>query len=118
MGKISRAKTNCLLSDIAGCTGFTNEAIIHMLESDPSPGVIHQIDLSGCKQIELGAIGLKRNSISTNVKKMKLRNIPRISDSMMGWIASGCKYLQSIDLQGSIIASDMTLGYLFSGCKR
>ncbi len=90
-----------------------------MLESDPSPGVIHQIDLSDCRQIELGAIGLRRrNSISTNVKTMKLRNIPRISDSMMDWVASGCKHLQSIDLQGSLLASDMTLGYLFSGCKR
>ena len=89
-----------------------------MLESDPSPGVIHQIDLSGCTQLELGVIGLYRHSIPNNVKTITLRYIPRISDSMMGWIASGCKNLQKIDMTGCGIVNDLTLGYLFSGCKR
>lgn len=49
---------------------------------------------------------------------MKMRDLPRVSDSMMGWIASGCKNLQRIDLSGCTLANDLTLGYLFNGCKR
>ena len=96
---------------------MSNEAIIHLLESDTS-GTIYQIDLSNCIQIELGIIGLCRHSITNRVKFIKMCNIPALSDSMMGWIASGCKNLQKIDLSGSDFVNDLTLGYLFDGCKR
>ena len=104
-------------TDIEGCVKLSNEAIIHLLESDTA-GTIYQINLSNCIQIELGVIGLCRHSISNRVKSVELRNIPILSDSIMGWISSGCKNLQKIDLSGCNIMHDLTLGYLFEGCKR
>ncbi len=91
---------------------------MYLFESDPSPGIIHQIDISGCTQLQLGFIGLSRNFIPTNIKTIKMRSFPKVSDSMMGWIASGCKNLQKLDLTGCCFVHDLALGYLFSGCKR
>lgn len=102
--------------DIAGCTGFTDEAIIYLLESDT--GSIHQLDLSSCTQLNLGIIGLRRHHICTNIKSIKLRHLEQISDSMIEWIAKGCKNLQNVDFAGSRFTRDSTLDYLFKGCKR
>jgi len=79
--------------------------------------VIHQLDLSGCTQLHLGVIGLSRNIVSNNVKVIKMCNL-NVSDSMLGWIASGCKNLQKIDLSGCSFVHTSSLGYLFNGCKR
>lgn len=103
--------------DFDGCTGLSNGAIIHLLESDTA-GIIYHVDISNCTQIELGMIGFCRHSISNSVKYIKMCNIPKLSDSMMGWIGSGCKNLQKIDLSGCSVIHDITLGYLFGGCKR
>lgn len=103
--------------DISGCTGFTDEALIHLLEGDLSPGSIYDLDLSHCTQLELGFVGLRRHASSTNCKTLKLRSIPRISDSVMEWIGVGCQHLQYIDISDSAI-NDYALGYLFKGCKR
>jgi hypothetical protein len=105
-----------ILVDFSGCTGFSNEVLIKLLESDPSPGVIRNIDFSDTN-IELGCIGLSKNRhIGNNCKVIKMRNLPRVLDSMMQWIAAGCNDLQFIDLSGCQL-SDYCVGYLLN-CRK
>ena len=100
------------LKDLNGCTGFSNEVLINLLESDPSPGVIRNIDLSNTN-IELGMVGFSKHRLAgNNCKIIKMKNLPRVLDSMMQWIAAGCNDLQVIDLSGCQI-SDYCIGYLF-----
>lgn len=45
-----------------------------------------------------------------------MRNLPMVLDSMMQWVASGCRDLQFIDLSGSGIG-DGGVHYLLRGCR-
>ncbi len=45
-----------------------------------------------------------------------MRNLPRVLDSMMQWIAAGCNDLQFIDLSGCQL-SDYCVGYLLN-CRK
>lgn len=102
------------MSDLAGCTNFSNEVLIQLLENDN--GHLSTLDLSGCAQLELGIIGLRRSGSPTKCKMLLLKKIPNMCDSMMGWIAEGCRNLQYIDLSDSNL-SDSCLDYLSAGCK-
>ncbi len=88
--------------------------MLKLLESDPSPGIIRNIDFSDTN-IELGCIGLSKGS-RNNCRIIKLKNLPRVLDSMMQWIAAGCTELQCIDLSGCNL-SDFSLGYLLN-CRK
>jgi len=103
--------------DLSGCTGFSNEAFISLFESDPSPGVIRNIDLSNTN-IELGMIGLKKHHLGSSFKVIKMRNFPRVLDSMLEWVAIGCHDLQFIDLSGARDISDYGVGCLLQSCQR
>jgi len=115
--------------DISGCTGFSNEALIQLLECDQGP--LHYLDLSYCKQIDIGLIGLQSTSASssplshteiisspTKFTTLKLRGLPKILDSAMKWIGDGCKLLQNIDLSDCHFVSDFSLNHILQGCVR
>ena len=50
-------------------------------------------------------------------KMIRLKRL-QITDSMMTWIASGCRDLQLIDLSDCDRVNDLTLSYLLEGCTR
>jgi hypothetical protein len=102
--------------DLSG-TSFSNEAFISLFESDPDPGVLRNVNVSRTK-IELGMIGLKRKNVETKVKVITMNQLPNILDSMLEWIASGSKGLQSIDISGAGCVSDFAINSLLKGCRR
>ena len=62
-------------------------------------------------------MGLRRFGLSTNIKTLKLRKLPKISNLWIRWISDGCRFLQYIDLSDSDIL-DSSLEYLSNGCSR
>mmetsp|Transcript_16229 Transcript_16229/g.25324 ORF Transcript_16229/g.25324 Transcript_16229/m.25324 type:complete len:1372 (+) Transcript_16229:395-4510(+) len=102
--------------DFAGCREFSNEGLIRLLENEG--GVIRNLDLSRCSQIDLGLIGFRRNHSSTNCRVLKLNGLVGICDSTMAWLAEGCGRLQVLDLSDCCTVSDSSLSYLSQGCNR
>jgi len=102
------------MTDLSGCTNYTDEALIQLLESEC--GTLNTLNLSGCKQIQLGFIGLRRSSSSRNCFNLELRQLPQISDYFMSWISEGCRNLQKIDLSDSHV-TDKSLSFLSEGCR-
>ena len=103
---------SCL--NLAGCTRFSNESLISLLEHGGS--VITKLDLSRCVQIDLGLIGFRRNFTSTSCLVLKLHGLTGICDATMSWLAEGCKKLQHLDLSSCRLITDSSLGYLARGC--
>lgn len=102
--------------DLSGCTNFTDEALMKMLEDDCF-GCIRELDLCGCMQLKMGLIGFRRKGkISTNCRKLGLCQTSLVSDSTLNWLAEGCLHLQSLDLSHCRF-QDSALSYLFRGCK-
>lgn len=103
--------------DLSGCTNFTDEALMKMLEDDCC-GCIRELDLCGCTQLKMGLIGFRRKgNISTNCRTLGLRQASLASDSTLNWLAEGCLHLQSLDLSHCRFP-DSALSYLFQGCKQ
>ena len=102
--------------DFSG-TSYSNEAFIRLFESDPAPGILRNINVSRTN-IELGMIGLKRRHVETQVKVITMQQLPHILDSMLEWIASGCRGLQSIDLSKAGSISDYAISSLLKCCRR
>ena len=119
---IRAIQTNACLMKLLGsvnlsrCTSFSNECLIHLLEHDD--GVIRELDLSFCVQIDLGLIGFQRNFKSTKCNTLKLRGLRGVCDSMMTWLAEGCKNLHDLDLSDCCLVTDSSLEYLAKGCTR
>ena len=102
--------------DLSGCTNFTDEALMKMLEDDCC-GCIRELDLCACTQLQMGLVGFRRKgNISTNCRKLGLCQTSLASDSTLNWLAEGCSHLQSLDLSHCHF-QDSALSYLFRGCK-
>lgn len=102
--------------DLSGCTNFTDEALMKMLEDDCC-GCIRELDLCACTQLQMGLVGFRRKgSTSTNCRKIGLCQTSLASDSTLKWLAEGCSHLQSLDLSHCRF-QDSALSYLFRGCK-
>lgn len=96
--------------DMSGCTGFTNDAILSLFESNPN--VLRNINLSYSPQIQLGISGLQRSN-SSHITRLVLEG-NHLSDSMMNWIGKGCKNLLELQLSHCTGISSLSLFYLFS----
>jgi hypothetical protein len=113
---ISLLELSTVVIDFSG-TRYSNEAFINLFESDPAPGILRNINVSRTK-IELGMIGLKRSHAETKVKVITMQQLPNVLDSMLEWITSGCRGLQSIDLTDAGCVSDYAIGSLLECCQR
>lgn len=96
--------------DMSGCTGFTDDAILSLFESNPN--VLRNIDLSYNPQMQLGISGLHRSNCSQITRLVLEGN--HISDSMMKWIGKGCRNLLELQLSRCTGVSSLSLLYLFS----
>ena len=103
--------------DLSGCTNFTDEALMKMLEDDCC-GCIRELHLCRCVQLKMGLVGFRRkgNMTTTNCRTLGLCHTSLVSDSTLSWLAEGCSHLQSLDLSHCRFP-DSALSYLFRGCK-
>ena len=78
-------------------------ALLDLLER--GGGVLHAIDLKGCAQLtSLGVMGFRRGVGTMQLRRLELGGGARVGDSAMGWIASGCKLLDTLGLPTVAVA--------------
>ena len=79
-------------------------------------GLLRTLDIRGCSQLsELCLMGLQRAAFtSTNLKTLDLRGMA-IADIAFGWVAQGCKVLESLNISRCPLLTDLALEYLAKG---
>eukprot|EP00903_Cladosiphon_okamuranus_P006370 g6237.t1 len=92
---------------------FTDGGLLSLLSAG---GLLRTLDIHGCSQLsELCLMGLQRAAFtSTNLKTLDLRGMD-IADIAFGWVAQGCKALESLNISRCPLLTDLALEYLAKG---
>lgn len=79
-------------------------------------GILQELDIHGCSQLsELCLMGLQRAVFtSTNLKSLDVQGMA-IADIAFGWVAEGCKVLESLNISRCPLLTDLALEYLARG---
>ena len=87
--------------DVSGCKHFSDESLLRLL--DQGCRVLKELYLDRCHQIsDLGLMGLKRRgNMLMEVRHLNVAHL-NIHDSAVNWISEGCKFLRSINIEGSL----------------